>query len=180
MNTHEKQYRIRVAKVTDKGQIYDLLRENIAREKRLVNPSLVHSDFMEEFVDKLIEKGNMLVVENIHEELELIGEIHDYCTGSSKECDHFDLQEFSFFSRMDTTSADREKEIVTWLFGEIQEKHHNVFRVELNSPVSSSDSVAHYKKMGLTVEGNYNGRLGSSTGSFRPLVPLSWTNPSFN
>ncbi len=175
-----KKYKIREAKDKDKLQIYHLLRESIAREKRLVNASLVHNDFMEEFVDKLIEKGNMLVVENIHEELELIGEIHDYCFGESEECEDIGLQEYSFVSRIDTTTANRETEIVNWLFGEIQDKHHNVFRVELNAPVTSSESVDHYKKMGLIVEGNYQGRLGSASGNFRPLVPLSWTNPSFN
>ncbi len=169
-----------MAKDTDKGQIHHLLRESIAREKRLMNPSLVHNDFMEEFVDKLIKTGNMLVVENIHEELELIGEIHNYCTGRCEGNEDLNLQEFSFFSRIDITTADREKELVNWLFGEIRSKHHNVFRVELNAPVSSSASVDHYKKMGLTVEGNYQGRLGSTSGQFRPLVPLSWTNPTFN
>ncbi len=176
----DKQYKIRTAKDTDKVQIHQLFRESIAREKRLINPSLVHSDFMSEFVDKLIKKGTMLVVENDHNELELIGEIHDYCTTGCHDENELDLKEFSFFSRIDSTTAERETGLINWLFGEIQHKHSNVFRVELNAPVSSSATVDHYKKMGLRVEGNYQGRLGANTGHFIPLVPLSWTNPSFN
>ncbi len=172
-------YKIRTAKDTDKDQIHRLFRESIAREKRLINPALVHNEFMEEFVDKLIEKGHMIVVENNHNELELIGEVHDYCTDEGEE-EELVLQEISFFSRIDSTTAERETTLVNWLFGEIKSKHSNVFRVELNAPVSSSASVDHYKKMGLRVEGNYQGRLGTNPGQFTPLIPLSWANPSFN
>ena len=175
----ENNYKIRTAKDTDKEQIHRLFRESIAREKRLINPALVHNEFMEEFVDKLIEKGHMLVVENHDDELELIGEVHDYCTAECKE-EELALQEISFFSRVDSNTAERETTLVNWLFGEIQNKHSNVFRVELNAPVSSTATVDHYKRMGLRVEGNYQGRLGANPGQFTPFVPLSWTNPSFN
>ncbi len=175
----QKQYTIRTAKDSDKDQIHRMFRESIAREKRLVNPAIVHNEFIEEFVDKLIEKGQMLVVENNRNELELIGEVHDYLSAEGQEED-LALKEISFFSRIDSTTVERETSLVNWLFGEIQSKHSNVFRVELNAPVSSTDSVDHYKRMGLRVEGNYQGRLGANPGQFKPLVPLSWANPSFN
>ncbi len=175
----ENNYKIRTAKDSDKDQIHRLFRESIAREKRLINPALVHNEFMVDFVDKLIDKGHMLVVQNIHNEIELIGEVHDYCASDCQE-EELALQEISFFSRFDSTTAERETKLVNWLFGEIQSKHSNVFRVELNAPVSSTASLDHYKSMGLRVEGNYQGRLGANPGQFTPLLPLSWVNPSFN
>ncbi len=173
-------YKIRAAKGTDKENIYIVIRESIAREKQLSNPSLVPTGFLEEFVDKAINKGNMLVVENNMKEMELIGEIHAYNISDNKETESSPLKELAFFSRMDSRAADRETEVVNWLFGEIRNKHHDVFRVEISTPVRRSASVDHYKKMGLTVEGNYDGRLQNNPGDFHLLVPLSWTNPSFN
>ncbi len=172
-------YKIRTATCTDKQQIHTLMRESIAREKRLNNPSQVPFGFMEEFVDKVIRKGNMIVVENDHHELELIGEVHNYQIDNQWETTD-PVKEFIFFSRMDISQQERETELVNWLFGEIENKHQDVFRVKVNTPVRNSSSVDHYKKMGLTIEGNYNGRLKNNPGQFQPLIPLSWTNPSFN
>lgn len=173
-------YSIRTAKDADKDKIHQLIRESIAREKQLSNPSLVPNGFMEEFIDKNIRKGNILVVENNLEELELIGEIHDYQATGTTQDDGVFLREFIFFSRLDSTAQNRETELVNWLFGEIEKKHSNVFRVELNTFVKNAASVDHYKKMGLQVEGNFKGRLKNNDGAFQLLVPLSWSNPSFN
>ncbi len=173
-------YTIRTAKDADKDKIHHLIRESIARAKQLPSASLVPVGFMEEFVDKNIRKGNMLVVENHMDELELIGEIHDYrATGRSQDEGVY-LREFTFFSRLDSTEGGRETDIVNWLFGEIEKKHSNVFRVELNTVVRNAASVEHYIKMGLQVEGNFSGRLKNSDSGLQLFVPLSWSNPSFN
>ncbi len=174
----ENQYKIRTARNSDKNEIHQVLRENIARAKRLIDPGLLPSGFLEEFVDKRIKNGRMLVVENRFHEMELIGEIHDYQASNQLSTDDRSLKELSFVSRMDRHQENRETELVNWLFGEIQNNYREVFRVELNTPVSSSATVDHYKNMGLVVKGNYRGRLKGKTTTFHPLVPLSWINPS--
>lgn len=176
----DKSYRIRLAKDTDKDKIYSLIRESIAREKRLTNPSQVPEGFMEEFVDKAIKKEKMLVVENQMEEVELIGEIHDYSLQGKHNKESPGLREFIFYSRTDRDVHASETSLVNWLYSEIQNKHRDVFRVELNAPVSNPDSVNHFKKMGLMIEGKHEGRLSKSAGPFNLVIPLSWTNPSFN
>ncbi len=175
----DKSYKIRLAKDTDKEKIHSLIRESIAREKMLSNPLQVPAGFMEEFVDKVIRKEKMLVVENSMEEMELIGEIHDYSVSGKKDND-IKLREFIFYSRMDRDKRESETKLVNWLYGEIQKKHSDVFRVELNAPFSNPDSVDHFRKMGLRVEGQYERRLSRSSGSVNLVIPLSWSNPSFN
>lgn len=175
MNNH---YKIRTASDADKHKIYILVRESLASQKKLMNPALVTPGFMEEFVDKQIRKGNMLVVENELSELELIGEVHDYHTISEHEGDAAPMREFLFISRLDNSACEREKQLVNWLYGEIQTKHRDVFRVELSTPVSCPETVDHFIKMGLRIEGNYNGRLKYGTGHAHITVPLSWINPS--
>ncbi|MFO7977306.1 MAG: hypothetical protein R6U64_01490, partial [Bacteroidales bacterium] len=73
-------------------------------------------------------------------------------------------------------SQERETELVNWLYSEIRNNYHDVFRVELATPVSHSDTVDHFRKMGLHVEGKYKGRLNQKSGSSRMVVPLSWIN----
>ncbi len=174
------QYTIRPARDTDKLKIHAMIRESIAREKKLPGPSAVPECFLEEFVDKVIRKGNMLVVENDRKEFELIGEIHSYHTSGEQTDETGSLKEFIFVSRTDSESPAREKELISWLFGEIQEKHHDVFRVELLTAVNHPGTVDHYKKMGLTIEGNYKGRMKNNPEKLNLFLPLSWTNPSFN
>ncbi len=171
-------YKIRTANDADKHKIYSLVRENLASEKNLMNPALVTLGFMEEFVDKQIRKGNMLVVENDLAELELIGEIHDYHAFSVHDDEHAPMKEFMFISRLDNTAIEREKQLVNWLYGEIKNKHRDVFRVELNTPVSCTETVDHFIKMGLRIEGNYHSRLKNKNVEVHLTLPLSWINPS--
>ncbi len=175
MNSH---YKIRTANDADKHRIYTLVRESLASQKKLMNPALVTPGFLDEFVDKQIKKGNMLVVENAMSELELIGEVHDYHACNQHDDEHVPMKEFMFISRIDNTACEREKQLVNWLYGEIQSKHRDVFRVELNTPVSCTETVDHFLKMGLRVEGNYLGRLKHKTEEVHLTLPLSWINPS--
>lgn len=174
----ETSYKIRTAKADDKTQIYALMRDNIATSKKIMDPDLIPEGFMEEFVDKLILKGSMLVVENNFAELELIGEVHDYLTDEQFGSENSGLKELSFFSRLDKISNDRETTLVNWLFTEIRNNYQNVFRVKICTPVSSSTSVDFYKTLGIRVEGNYLGRMKSKPEHLNLSLPLSWINYS--
>lgn len=169
-------YKIRSANNADKDKIHSLVRESIASVKMISNPSLVSLDFMEEFVDKMICRGMLVVVENDLEEMEMIGEVHDYKYPDDNN--EHSLKEFMFFSRLESTAIERETQIINWLYSEIQNKYKDAFRVKINTPVSSSLSVEYYKKMGLTVEANCNGRLKKQHGNQQLLLPLSWMYPS--
>lgn len=171
----KEKYKIRQATAKDLNQIRQIIRESVAEEKKLMNPSLVTNSFIEEYVDKILEKGHMLVVENGHDEvLEMIGEVHFYhhLPNGHQE----GLKELIFISRLDPGMLGRETELVSWLYGEISNKHQDVFRVEMMTPVSNADSVDHFRKMGLHVEGKYHSRLNHKSGASKMVVPLSWIN----
>ena len=171
-------YKIRAATPKDTLQIRQLIRESVADEKRLLNPSMVSNSFIEEFVDKVIEKGNMVVVENDHSELELIGEIHFYNSLSGDA--HEVLKEMAFVSRKVFAPGQRETELVSWLYSELQQKHQDVFRVELSTPVCHPGAVDYFINMGLRVEGKFSGRLSTNEDNTTTMVPLSWINASSN
>ncbi len=174
----ETQYKIRPATDGDKLKIYALIRESIATDKKIMSPDLISEGFMEEFVDKLIRKGSMLVVENSFSEMELIGEVHDYQTHEQLDHEETALKELSFFSRLDRMPGERETNLVNWLFGEIRNNHRDVFRVEVSTPITNSASVDFYKTLGLRIEGNYQGRLKNKPEHLHLNLPLSWINYS--
>ncbi|MDR4988283.1 MAG: hypothetical protein RG741_05530 [Bacteroidales bacterium] len=171
-------YTIRTATDADKRRIYELARESIALDKKLNDPLLVPIGVMEEFVDKLVDKGMMLVVENSNHQMKMIGEVHYYHTHDEHEAQEGPLQEFSFFSGNDDSGFEPETELVDWLIAEIQSKHRDVFRVKLNAPVRHSSSIDFFKKIGMRIEGNFNCRLKQKKQEARLLLPLSWTTPS--
>ena len=174
----ETSYKIRQANDADRHQIYALIRENIATDKKIMSPDLIPEGFMVEFVDKLIRKGNMLVVENSFSEMELIGEVHDYQTYEHLEQGKTEMKELSFYSRLDKMPGERETTLVNWLFGEIRNNYRDVFRVEINTPITNSATVEFYKTLGLRIEGNYNGRLKNKPEHLNVNLPLSWINYS--
>ncbi len=171
-------YKIRTANPNDKIKIQDFVRHSIAKDKSLLSPDVVKPGFVEDFVDKIIRKGDMLVVENSQSELELIGEVHYYFT--SANAGQEGLKEFTFIPGLGNTQKGNETELVNWLFAEIKKKHKDVFRVELSAFLYHSSSVDHFREMGIVVEGDYQRRLQNKAKRPAAVVPLSWINPSFN
>lgn len=171
-------YKIRKATIKDTPQIRQMIRESVAYDKKLINPSSITTGFIEEFVDKVIEKGNMVVVENDHEEMELIGEIHLYnnIAGGQNEA----LKELAFISRNVFNENSRETELVNWLVREIQSRHQDVFRVKLSAPVCNLQQVDYFMQLGLRIEGKYSCRLSNKSGSSTMVVPVSWINAAQN
>lgn len=171
-------YKIRYAKSDDRQKIQQLFIASVANQKNLFNPEMVNPIFVEDFVNKVIDQGNMIVVENLNNELELIGEIHYYNT-SVTNGDHY-MKEIIFLSRMEGNNDQRETELVEWLYGEIENKHRDVFSVMLNTPVKSMETVKHFVEKGIQIIGNFTGRLSGANHKSITMLPLSWINPSFN
>lgn len=161
----KSKYQIRQATAIDVSLIRQAIRESVAEEKKLLNPSMITQGFIEEFVDKIIEKGDMIVVENQNHEMELIGVVHQYNHFLDK-C----LKELSFVSCNKKPAF--EKELIDWLHGEMQNRHQDVFRVELASPVFQAEDIRHFSRMGMCLEGKSLRQLNHPA----KKLPLSWIN----
>ncbi len=173
----KRKYKFRTATKDDCQKVQQLFVNSIATEKNIFSPEMVKSTFVEDFVNKIIDQGNMVIVENNSDELELIGEVHYYNTSASMGEKY--LKELVFFSRMEIKSLERETELVDWLYGEIERKHTDVFSVGISTPVSDLSTVAYFMGKGINVKGNYQGRL-KNTSNKNLFLPLKWINPSFN
>jgi hypothetical protein len=171
------QYKFRTATKDDREKVQQLFIHSVANEKNIFSPEMVKATFIDDFVNKIIDQGNMIIVENRYEGVELIGEVHYYNT-SATESEKY-LKELVFFSRMENENEE-ETALFEWLYGEIEQKHSDVFSVGLSMPVSKSDSVALFMQKGINIEGNYRGRLRNVAGKRKVMLPLKWINPSFN
>ena len=168
-------YTIRLAKKSDTDQARKLVREAVCYEKKCLDPLQVQADFIYEFVDKLIARGQMLVVENEAMQLELIGEVHDYYDFINPE---HQLREFFFVSRSDIQDNPRGQELISWLYDEVQHNHKDVFRVSMTASMGQAAILGHLNGHKLLRHGKDLVRPGGN--GYARLVPLSWINPSFN
>lgn len=171
-------YKFRTATKDDRQKVQQLFVHSVANEKNIFSPQMVKATFVDDFVNKIIDQGNMIIVENGTDGVELIGEVHYYNT-SATEGEKY-LKELVFFSRMESENDEEETALLEWLYGEIEQKHSDVFSVGLSMPVSKSDSVALFMSKGINIEGNYRGRLSNIAGKRKVMLPLKWINPSFN
>ena len=171
-------YRIRQAKPEDKTKIKQLFIQSVLNDKKLLNPENIAPSFINEFVDKVIEQGNMIVVENNNQELELIGEVHYYNTQVTKTEKY--LKEINFLSRLEVDNNERETELIEWLYGEIEQNHKDVFIVAISTPVQSITTISHYLQKGIKIGEKYHSRIKNQHQGQRTVLPLSWLNPSFN
>ena len=170
-------YRIRPASAEDREQVRDMVRQFVAIEKHCQSPEQITTSYMEEFVDKALMNGHMLVVENQLMEMQMIGHVHDYQTNSSRS---HGFRELHFIPRMSVGEQKAGTTLIEWLFKEVQEKYHDVFRVELTMPLNNTDTPDHFKAMGIHMTGNQKGRFRANGGVVLSVIPLSWMNPTFN
>ena len=175
----EYKFRIRKARKEDKPQVREVLADSVANRKNIFSAASVAGDYIDEFVNKAIDNGDMILVENHENELELIGEVHYYHNRHSSENDGYS-KEITFFSKIARDSTVLRNDLIDWLYGEIEKKHTDVFSVEIMAAVYSIDSLNTYRAKGISIESNYSGRLKNGGHGFNTFLPLAWVNPSFN
>jgi hypothetical protein len=164
-------YKFRIATKNDREKVQQLFVCSIANEKHISSPELVKASFIDDFVNKIIDQGNMVIIENDAADVEMIGEVHYYNPAAGRS----DLKELVFFSR---SEVEDENDIIEWLYSEIEQKHSDVFSVDISAPVSSLANILMYQKKGILVQGNYECRLNGK--NKKVMLPMKWINPSFN
>lgn len=170
-------YKIRPARAEDMEQVRDMVRQYVAIEKHCQNPEQITSSYMEEFVDKALVKGHLLVVENQEMKMKMIGQVHHYQTNGDP---NRGFSELHFIPRMSAEEQETGTNLVEWLFREVQENHQDVFRVALTIPLNNTDKANHFKTMGIHMNANQKSRFRSSGNVSVSVIPFSWMNPAFN
>jgi hypothetical protein len=175
----KQSFKIRKAHQMDKPMVKELFAQSIADKKNLLNATYVVPDFLDDFVNTNIDQGNMILVENQNNELELIGEVHYYQSTVPGTNDVYS-KEINFFSKPERSANEKETDLIEWLYGEIETKHKDVFSVKVTTSVKTFSHIEHYRKKGILIEGNIDNRLKNSGNLWKSMLPFCWINPSFN
>lgn len=171
-------YKLRFANKNDISDIEDIFREIVAEKKRLSQSDMVMPGFLKDLVARTVSVEEMLVVENGSDNIEMIGEIHNYQ-------DHYhndngnsvDITEMAFFTNLISKNKTVPTDLIDWLHKEISSKHSEVFRVELTTQLNCQKTLDRLNRKGIKV--NSGQGAGVRLKGVNVMLPLAWDNPSF-
>lgn len=168
-------YKLRFANKNDVLQIEELVRDMLAERNSLMQPDMVNSDFVKDFVAKIVLDEEMLIVENSDKEIELIGEKHNFSNNDNPD----EIVELAFYSNVISNGKKCDTELVDWLYSEVYRRHENVFRVEVTTSVSNDQSLEMLEEKGVIINGRTGNGASVKGKNARKVMPMFWFNPSF-
>lgn len=168
--------RFRKGKLEDLNAIKLLYKEVAKRSGGIARTEEeVTDEYVRGFLEKSIERGLILVIENPDEPSQLIGEIHAYKSpllifdntlGSLTLALHPDFQGKKLGSM-----------IFRMFLDEITNNRPDILRVELWVRESNMRGQRLYQSLGFKVEGRMEKRIKNSDGSYEADIPMGWINP---
>lgn len=171
----ELKYVVREGKTSDLHKIAALYRTvasrsgGIAREADEVTEAYVRS-----FIEKSLESGIILTIEDPENPETLIAEVHTYKPG---------IKVFAhIFSDLTIVVHPNHqgKGVEKLLFGalalmeKIEAEYPEVLRVELIARESNEKAIDFYKKFGFRVEGRLEKRISDKIGKLEADIPMGW------
>lgn len=174
----ENTYTHRFADLGDEGRIMSLYKTvagnigGIAREAEEVTPEYIKSN-----LEKAIQNGICLVVENPDNDRQFLGEIH--CYKLQPAVFNHILSELTIVVHPDFQNQGIGKLLFVSLLKYIEEVRNDILRVELIVRESNTKAQMFYQKIGFKPEGRFEKRIDTKSGSFEADIPMAWFNKNF-
>jgi ribosomal protein S18 acetylase RimI-like enzyme len=143
----------------------------IARRKEEVS-----EEFVSAFVEKSLNNGLIIVLENENNPEELIAEIHAYKPGI-RLLEHVML-ELTILVDPRFQGKGIGRTIFMIFLDEIANHRPDVGRVELMTAESNVKAQRLYQSLGFFIEGRFEMRIRTETG-YEADLAMSWQNPNF-
>ncbi|HIH95829.1 TPA: GNAT family N-acetyltransferase [Methanosarcina acetivorans] len=170
----ELKYVVREGEISDLHKVVALYRTvasrsgGIAREADEVTEAYVRS-----FIEKSLESGIILTVENPEKPDTLIAEVHTYKPGIKVFAHIF--SDLTIAVHPDYQGKWIGKLLFGTLLQETISKHSEVMRVELLVRESNKRAIEFYEKFGFNIEGRLENRICDKTGKLEADIPMGWT-----
>jgi ribosomal protein S18 acetylase RimI-like enzyme len=169
----ELKYVVREGKTSDLHKIVALYRTVASRSGGIARESdEVTEAYVRTFIEKSLEAGIILTIEDPANSETLIAEVHTYKPGI-KVFAHV----FSDLTIV-VNPNHQGKCVGKLLFGALMEKieaeYPEVLRVELIARESNEKAIDFYKKFGFRVEGRLEKRIYDKTGKLEADIPMGW------
>jgi ribosomal protein S18 acetylase RimI-like enzyme len=171
-------YVTRFAKLSDEIKIYNLYKKvaktpgGIAREDDEVTPVYVASN-----LQKSLENGVSLVIDNPDNAEDIIAEVHCYQL-EPRVFNHV-LSELTIVVHPGFQNLGLGKLLFIDLFKYVQANRIDILRIELIARESNKKAIDFYQKIGFVIEGRFEKRIDTKTGSFEADIPMAWFNRNF-
>ncbi|RRB06872.1 GNAT family N-acetyltransferase [Larkinella rosea] len=168
-------YKTRFAQVSDETAIYSLYREvagtpgGIAREADEISPNYIAAN-----LQKSLKNGVSLVIEDPNEPAVLVAEVHCYQL-EPRVFKHI-LSELTIVVHPGFQGLGLGKLLFVNLLQHVEEHRHDILRIELIARESNKKAIEFYQKIGFTIEGRFEKRIDTKTGTFEADIPMAWFN----
>lgn len=128
------------------------------------------------FIEKSLESGIILTIEDPENPETLIAEIHTYKPGIRVFAHVF--SDLTVVVHPDHQGKGIGKVLFRTLLQEIELKHQGIMRVELIARESNKKAIEFYKKLGFSIEGRLENRICDKKGKLEADIPMGWIRPA--
>lgn len=168
----------RTADIDDFGRIKTLYKEVAHREGGIARlEHEITDDYINNFLQKSLATGLIIVGEHPDEPETLIAEIHAYKAGI-KTFEHL-LGELTLVVHPAFQGKKIGRTIFTIFLEEIARNRPDIGKVELIARESNRRAIELYQSLGFMIEGRLEMRIKTNEGAYEADIPMGWQNPSY-
>jgi len=170
------QYSVKRVKLSDVHKIIILYRTvaessgGIARQADEVTETYVRN-----FIERCLETGIILTIEDPINPEVLIAEVHT-CSPGIRVFSHL-FSDLTVAVHPDYQGKGIGTLLFRTLLHEIRLNHPEILRVELIAKESNHRAISFYQKFGFKPEGRLEKRISGKTGELEADIPMAWIRP---
>ena len=169
---------IRTAIPEDTNRIKSLYIEVIRSGGGLArNEEEATDEYINQFIEKGLADGLILVAEHPDDPEQLIGEAHAY-PSNVKTFSHV-LSDFTIAVHPQFQGKKVGRTLFTIFLEEVGKNRTDIGKVELFVRESNTKAIQLYQSMGFLIEGRMEMRIKTREGLFEADVAMGWQNPNF-
>ncbi len=133
--------------------------------------------YVQDFVQKSLSGGLIIVCEHPERPGELIAELHAYKQGPLV-FDHV-LSNTTLVVHPDFQGRQIGKTLLTIFLDEIARNRSDIGKVELITRESNERAIALYQSRGFRIEGRLEMRIRTRARTYEADIPMGWQNPNY-
>jgi ribosomal protein S18 acetylase RimI-like enzyme len=137
----------------------------------------VTDEYVQQFMQKSLDGGIMIVGENPDNPKELIAEIH--AVKSTIHVFSHLMTDLTIAVHPDFQGKKIGRTLFTIFLEEVATNRPDVGKVELVTRESNARAIQLYQSLGFLIEGRMEMRIKTPDGHFEADIPMGWMNPNF-
>ncbi|MBI3519861.1 MAG: GNAT family N-acetyltransferase [Bacteroidetes bacterium] len=168
----------RSAHTEDEENIYQLYKQVAAQSVGLARQEdEITREYISTQLQKSIQNGISLVIENPENVNELVAEIH--CSKPEPRVFRHIFSDLTIAVHPQFQGKGLGRLLFTTFLKCIEENRPDILRVELITRESNSKAITFYKSIGFKVEGKLEQRINNTNNNLEADIPMAWFNCNY-